>query len=264
MQANLEGNDVKYFAFGVPIMVALIVLGSVAMGAWLSNASHVPTEVRVAAASPSVNVNTPAPRVENNISAAVPNVSVNVPTQAAPVVNVTTAQPLVKFYDQGGVEKPEKFEPKAQEKPLAPAVVPVSAPDKQHSSSSPARIMSPIAPPKDEEATLDALYKNAEIYISAFCTKNGLQEDATGKKWEREWKDKVGDASEQVYINSWVVDHQNYFDMDKAKPEQVVEACRILLRYRDQNFAMLAALNKALMDSDNIRKTVAFLKAGPK
>lgn len=259
---NFDSKDGIWVLFLFPTMIAVMILGGVGVGHLITSRSQVPTKVEVAAASPRIDVNVPtaaAPRVE--VTSATPQVNIHVPNQLAPIVNVSTPPATVTVLDKREPDKQDKLK---AEKPLAPEpqVIPVSAPVKPDKTS-----MAPLPPlmPKEEDFTIESLYRNADTYIASYCQKNSIQKDAANKKWEEQWKDKVDKSnfSEQVYINNWVIDNRSYFDINKAKPEQIVEACRILLRYRDQNLAMLGAFNEVLT-AENIKKTVAFLAAGVK
>ncbi|HYG74270.1 MAG TPA: hypothetical protein VEK08_04620 [Planctomycetota bacterium] len=123
---------------------------------------------------------------------------------------------------------------------------------------------------KNEELSIDTLYACAEKYIETYCKRNNLDPVQEEKKWNRMWKASVEqaisdniDSSEQSYINRMVIAKRDYFNIERATPEKIVEACRIMLRYRDGQLAWLSAMREALTQ-DNLKKTVAFLSAGPK
>lgn len=258
MEVNkLEGREVLIIGFGGMMLVTLVVLSSIYVGHAITVVSNVPQPIHVMPAQPQVSVNVPnapAPRVE--VSAAAPAVNVHVPAQPAPVVNVSTPPATVTVIDQR--EKPKAEKPPA----VLPDPVPVSVPKPDKTSALPLS--------KEEEVTLDSLYKNAENYISSYCVKNGVNAEGESKAWTTKWLAKVETAvrdgsvsDEQAYINRYVVDNSSSFNMDKAPPDRVVEACRVLLRYRDARLTMLSAMNEALT-KENLKKTVVFLAAGVK
>jgi len=123
---------------------------------------------------------------------------------------------------------------------------------------------------RHEEMSLETLYGCAESYIRSYCKRNNLDTVTEEKKWNRTWKASVEqavsdniDSSEQSYINRMVIAKRDYFNIERASPEKIVEACRIMLRYRDGQLAWLSAMKEALTQ-DNLKKTVTFLSAGPK
>lgn len=125
-------------------------------------------------------------------------------------------------------------------------------------------------PLKAEDLSLDTLYACATQYIDAYCKKNGLSPASEERKWNKTWHASVEqaisdniDSTEQSYINRMVLAKRDYFNIEKASPEKIVEACRIMLRYRDGQLAWLSAMREALTE-DNLKRTVAFLSAGPK
>lgn len=133
-------------------------------------------------------------------------------------------------------------------------------------SAAPAKIEKPLA---DEEPTLDNLYARATQYIDRYCQKRGLDSNSEARRWNAMWRSNVEqaindniDSSEQSYINRIVIAKRDYFNMRSASPEKIVEACRILLRYRDGQLAWLQAMKDALTN-DNLRKTMVFLAQGP-
>jgi hypothetical protein len=147
-------------------------------------------------------------------------------------------------------EKPEKREapvpinPKVDPKPI-PAVV---------------------DPHSEAEPTVDELYMAAEKYIDTQCKKSGLDPVAENAKWLKLWQTRVADSGldEQRYLNDTVINSRDCFDVNKATPEKIVEACRLMLRYRDAKLQWLQALKDALAAPSAIQKTVAFLTSGVK
>jgi hypothetical protein len=127
------------------------------------------------------------------------------------------------------------------------------------------------ADPLGNEPSLDNLYAHATRYIDLYCHKHGLDPSNESRRWNSTWRSSVEqalsdnvDSSEQSYINRIVVAKRDYFNLGpgQASPEKVVEACRILLRYRDGQLAWLQAMKDALTN-ENMKKTMAFLAQGP-
>lgn len=121
-----------------------------------------------------------------------------------------------------------------------------------------------------QEVTLEALYGSAERYIEAFCRKKGLDAQAENRKWLRRWTSSLTqaikddtDGSEQSYINRILLAKRDCFNMDKTAPEKTVEACRIMLRYRDAGLSWPSALRNALTP-ELMLHTLQFLSAGPR
>jgi hypothetical protein len=119
-----------------------------------------------------------------------------------------------------------------------------------------------------ENPTIETLYTSAEKYIESYCVLHKLNPQVEAKKWNKDWCLKVEqamiddiDSSEQSFINRQVITKRDYFRLEKTTPEKVVEACRILLRYREAQLTWLQALQDA-MTQENLRKSVTFLAAG--
>lgn len=268
MQVNqLEGSEVRLYVFGIPIMTAVIVLASMFIGHVITTRSDRPTNVVVTPAVPKIDVNVPqgpAPRVE--VTAATPRVDVNVPQAAPPTIHVATPPAVVTVIREG--EKAEKIEkpaamPPVQAKPATVPVVPGPA-----STLAPEKKVEAQPAFRDDELTLDTLYCYAEKYIESYCKKNGLDVAAERERWNKKWQRSLDqaiadntDSSEQSFINRVAVEKRTCFDIEKATPEQVVEGCRIMLRYRDGKLAWLKAMQDAVT-SDNLKKTLVFLAAG--
>ncbi|HYG74269.1 MAG TPA: hypothetical protein VEK08_04615 [Planctomycetota bacterium] len=290
MEVNkLESKEVLIMLFGLPVMVTIIVLASIGVGHWVTTRSDRPTNVHVAAASPKVEVNVPqAPAPQVNVSSVPPNVDVKVPPAPPPTINVTTPPPVVTVVNRTEeraearpaakpAAKPEAKPAVAEPAPptTAPALIPVKAepakndPQPIKASYAP-ETSNPVQPTiwKDEDLTLDTLYKYAEKYIESYCQKRNLDPVAENKKWLNKWQQNVEqaikdntDQDEQSYINRIAITKRECFDIEKATPEKIVEGCRIMLRYRDGQFAWLQAMKDAVT-SENMKKTLVFLAAG--
>lgn len=266
MEVNkLEGKEVFILGFGGAGALTVIILSSMYFGHIISMKSNQQGPITVTAAAPHIDVHVPAQAApEIKVTAAQPRIDVNVPAQLPPVVNVSTPPATVTVLDKRDGDKKE-LEIQAVHAPAeAPKPIPVALPVKTEKTSSATTL------PIDEETSIDTLYKTAESYIASYCAKNKLDSAAENRKWNAKWQSRVEqaindntDSSEQNYINRTVIAERANFLMDKATPEQIVEACRLFLRYRDGGFTMLAAMNEALT-KDNLKKTVVFLAAGAK
>jgi hypothetical protein len=249
---NLEGREVMIIGFGGVILLTLVVLSSIYVGHAITSVSSVPQPVHVLPAQPAVSVNVPAqsvPKVEVTATSAAPKIDVHVPTQTAPVVNFTPPPAQITVVEREKQPAPEKpaapsISPKVDPKPVPAAV--------EHSEAK-------------EEYTVDTLYVCAERYIEMQCRKAGLDPVAENAKWLKHWQSRITDSGldEQELLNRSVVDNRDCFDVQKATPEKIVEACRLMLRYRDTKLQWLQALKDA-MTRENLQKTIAFLNTGGK
>jgi len=276
MEVNkLETREVLVMLFGFPVMVTTIVLASIGVGHLVTTRSDRPTNVTVSAATPKIDVNVPqGPVPQVNVSA--PRVDVNVPQMQPPAVNVTTPPAVVTVLDRRAEETepldatplhtlPNPADIKKGATPRthidAPKAIPVSAPAENNKTS-----VRPGA--TTEDLSLDTLYRYAERYVESYCKKNSLDAPVEMKQWNERWKQRVEqaiadgtDSSEQTFINRTVVAKRNCFDLEKASPEQIVEGCRIMLRYRDGQLAWLQAMKDAITQ-ENMKKTLVLLAAG--
>ncbi|HEY3319805.1 MAG TPA: hypothetical protein VGP72_04940 [Planctomycetota bacterium] len=191
------------------------------------------------------------------------------PAALAPASPIPTAPALVKVPEQ---PQPRKEAAPASKAAGAVAVppVPAAAPAKDVKPAKEPPKTDGVAPLKDEDLTLDTLYKYAEKYIESYCAKRSLDPVAEARKWNNGWKQNVEqslrdntDSDEQAYLNRTVIAKRDCFDIEKATPEKIVEGCRIMLRYRDGQFAWLQAMRDAVTN-ENMKKTLVFLAAGVK
>jgi len=306
MEVNkLESREVLTLLFGIPTMITLIVLASIGVGHWVTTRSDRPTNVTVAAAAPRIDVNVPqaaAPKIQ--VTATPPNIDVNVPQQAPPTINVSTPPAVVTIIGANEDKSPARLTSapvQIEDLPKAvPAVLKLQAPPATRpapeQSKAPAPDVKKIEPPnnsapagkpepakssennsvpalpsialREEDLSLDTLYKYAEKYVESYCHKNSLDAGAEAKKWTSRWNQSVEqamkdntDTDEQSYINRVVVQKRDCFDLDRATPEKIVEACRIMLRYRDGKLAWMKAMRDAITN-ENMKKTLAFLSSG--
>lgn len=287
MEVNkLESREVLIMLFGLPVMITLIVLVSIGVGHWVTTRSDRPTNVTVASAPPKIEVNVPqtqAPQV--NVSSSPAKVDVNVPSAPAPTINVTPPPAVVTVVQRHGPgEERAEASPAIQAKAAAkPAVKDIKDIVKEAPAPAPAPAKLPEAPQaikasyvpetkspalREEDLTLDTLYKYAERYIASYCAKRSLDVVGEAAKWETKWKQGLDQAmkdnidnDEQSYINRVVVAKRDCFDLERATPEKIVEGCRLMLRYRDGQLAWLQAMKDAVT-AENMKKTLVFLAAG--
>ena len=253
------------------------------------------------AAPPSVQIATQAPRVDVHVPVGpAPTVTVNTPPPLAPNITVNPPPASVTIIDRhdekqtpaGPFVPPEM--PKSATPNLSPKVDPaataVSTPadavvtqpeSTKQTPAAPATIPAAPAPKIDTpvkakaadavpaEPTLDNLYQCATRYIDLYCTKHGLDPLAETRRWNKTWQSSVEqsiadniDSGEQSYINRTVIAKRDCFNLATATPDKIVEACRILLRYRDGQLAWLQAMKDALTN-ENLRKSITLLAAGP-
>lgn len=290
-----EGSGrVLCLAFGLPLMTTAIVLGSMYVGHIITTQSDRPPKIDINVpqqappkvdinvpqqAPPNIEVSTTAPRVDVHVPAAPPPaVTVTAPATPAPNITVNPAPPTVTIIDRRDLDKiPEKEKTSGAAEKSTSAAEPPPASVAPAGPAKPAGnvtvpVLPPAGPPKsslDEDPTLETLYVCATQYIEAYCRKRGLDPSVEGKRWHDRWRANLDqavaeniDSGEQSYINRVVLTKRDYFDLDRATPEKIVEACRILLRYRDGQLAWLQAMKDA-MTKENLKKTVTFLAAGP-
>jgi hypothetical protein len=277
MEVNkLESREVMVMLFGLPVMVTVITLASIAMGHWVTARSERP--INVTAAAPRIDVNVPqqpAPNIQ--VSSAPPKIDINVPQATPPAINVSTPPAIVRVVHSNGTtsgEVDEKGTAPAEGGPLLPNIQqPIEV--LEGSSKSSLKDVKPMdahyksqAAVREEDLTLDTLYNYAEKYVNSYCRKNNLDPVLEQNRWLANWKrgldqaikDEI-DSGEQSYINRIVLIKRDCFDLEKATPEKIVEGCRLMLRYRDGRLAWLQAMKDAATH-DNLKKTLVFLAAG--
>jgi hypothetical protein len=271
--SKVESKEVMVMLFGLPVLVTVIILASIAMGHWVTTRSEKP--INVTAAMPRIDVNVPQQQPPSiQVSSAPPKIDINVPQAAPPAVNVSTPPAVVRVLHTNG-ETDEKGALPVDRRPMLPDIhQPIEVLEGASSKSSLKDIkpydahMRTMASVREDELTLDTLYKYAEKYVESYCRKNNLDPVAEQNRWLSNWKhgldqsikDEI-DTGEQSYINRMVLTKRDCFDLEKATPEKIVEGCRLMLRYRDGQLAWLQAMKDAATH-DNLKKTLVFLAAG--
>jgi hypothetical protein len=254
-----------------------------------------PPTVQVAAAAPKVDIHIPvgpAPTVNvNTPPLAPPNITVNPPAPNVTIIDrqiekpaekpaLAEAAPKVAAHASALKVEPaptavstpaDSVVPIETAKPSLPAAPPAAPPPAvgPKVEPTPAKAKAVEAAPPTPEPTIDNLYQYATRYVELYCTKHGMDPLAEARRWNKVWQAGVEqsisdniDSSEQSYINRIVIAKRDYFNLATATPDKIVEACRILLRYRDGQLSWLQAMKDALTN-ENLRKTMTLLAAGP-
>lgn len=278
MEVNkLEGKEVYILVFGGSAMLFCVVILAFFAGHWITAKSNVMPIVQVMSATPKIDVNVPPAQV--SVTTPQPRVDFNVPQGPIPIVNVTTPPAVVTVIEKehkeqriAEVKEQSKDVKQEQTKPAPvvspppaaapkPATVEAEKPNKTSVSEFKADF-------REEDLNMDTLYRYAEKYIDSYCKKNSLDSSRETTKWTKNWQQGLSqamndntDTNEQSYINRVVIQKRNCFDLEKATPEQIVEGCRLMLRYRDGQLAWLQAMKDAATN-ENLKKTLVFLAAG--
>lgn len=249
------------FIFGVPAMITLIILGSMIVfyfvGGSRQPVAQIAPPVHVSqvnsdevmqkmmkevpaiakALVPPVNVNVqPAevhvPETRVVLPEVQPRVFVSTPTQEAPQVNVSVA---------GGDGKTQTVT-KVVEK-IVEKEVPIY-----------------VATEDKAQLTIDDLYPIAERFVNEYYKKNNLDQTVETRKWMDNWNSRVREeGDEQRLANRVLIEKREGFNVEKARPDQVVDACRLMLRYRDAKLA-LPTLFKEYVTADALLKIKKYLE----
>lgn len=235
------------------ILLIMALLVGVFVGHELTLRSSIPVKVYVQPSSSEVNVKVPQSQPVVNVSAAAPEIKVMPATTTAPVVNVSTPPAVVNVIRENKAEAPDSNpKPKDGRVESNPRLL-EQAPDQPPTSS-------PFVPTKIED-----LYGLADKYISSYCMGQSIDEVEFRQKWLKKYLDGLetsmqdsNSTTEQRFLNSRVIAKRGCFNMEKASREEVVEACFLLLRYRDTNLVILSALRENATP-DMLMKAVAVL-----
>ena len=248
------------FIFGVPVMLTLIILGSMLVlylvGGLKGNKDYQASQAAgfrgdevvarvlermpefAKAFEPKVTVNVPnSPLPENRIMLPEmhPRIIVQNAPSEAPNVNVSITG--------GGDNKPQTIT-KVVEK-IVEREVPVYV-----ETADKAVIL------------ISDLYPFAEQFILDWCKKNSLDPKLEEKRWIEQWNSRVKeDGDEQRLANRVLIEKRDGFNVEKARTEQIVEVCRLMLRYRDARLAF-PPLFKEHISAANLVKVKRFLENG--
>jgi len=254
------------FIFGVPLMITTIILGSMIVFYFvggsrqtvLQNSQHVqnavpqtntaelvervmkdvPTLAKALVAPVNVNVQ-PAevkiPETKVVLPEVQPRFFVTTPHAEAPNVNVSVA---------GGIDGKTQTVTKVVEKIVEKEVpVYVDTADKA-------------------QLTMDDLYPLIDRFVAEHCKKNNLDPAVEDKRWQDAWNTRVKEeGDEQRLANRVLIEKRESFNVEKAKPEQVVDACRLMLRFRDGSLT-LPAIFKENISAASLVKVKKYLEAG--
>lgn len=243
-QITLEMNT-YVFIFGLPVLLTLIILGTVGVAYTVTKPNVMMPNVTVQAPKVEASLNMPpqpapvvnAPDVVVNVPPSRPNILVNQSPAAPPQVNVTV--PNAK---PGEVQVIEKVIEKTKTVPV------------------------PVYVDTAEQAvvTIQDVYRAAESYIADYCKHSGKNPEEESKKWLAAWTDRVKEAGdEQRLANEVLIQKRGGFDVSSAKSTEIVEVCRLMLRYRDAKLALPAVFKDALT-ADNLYKFKMALDEGVK
>lgn len=239
------------FIFGIPFLLAFIILSSVFVTYCVVKPTVMVPNLEV---TPKISLNAtmPTPNItieaKNPINVNVPpiqfptihvpqaRVTVNVPSTEPPKVNITMPEGK-----PGEVKTVEKVVEKRVEVPVS---VYVETADKA-------------------TVTLDDVINAADNYLVAHCKKSGKDPQVERKAWLSSWQSRVNDrgGDEQRLANEVLVDKRGAFDFVKAKADEVVYMCYLMLRYRDARLSVPSAF-KEVMTAENLVKFKTFLEKG--
>ena len=244
MRISLSVNS-YVFLFGLPVLLTLIILGTVAVSYVVTKPNVMMPNVTVQAPKIEASLNVPpqpapiinAPDVVVNVPPSRPNIMVNQSPAAPPQVNVTV--PNAK---PGEVQVVEKVIEKTKTVP-----VPVYVDTAERAT-----------------VTIQDVYRAAENYIADYCKHSGKDPEAESKKWLAVWSDRVKEAGdEQRLANEVLIQKRGGFDVSSAKSAEIVEVCRLMLRYRDAKLALPAVFKEAVT-AENLYKFKSALDEGVK
>jgi hypothetical protein len=231
--------------FGIPIMLTVIILGSMIVS-WI---------FRPAPVVPQIEVNVPPSNLKADITLPSQNVTYRAPDlhlsqspTKAPDVNITTPKadaPNITFMLQDGkkdgVQIIEKVVEKIKEVQIG---VYVDSLEKAN-------------------VTLKDVFPCCEEYINKWCVKNGKDIKAENKRWLDNWTSRVTErGNEQTLANEMLAEKREALNPEKSTPVNIVEMCRVMLRYRDAGLAV-PSLFKEYVTADNLLKLKASLERGP-
>ncbi|MBI3832517.1 MAG: hypothetical protein HY291_23545 [Planctomycetes bacterium] len=252
------------FIFGVPLMITTIILGSMIVFYFVGGSrQQAQVALPMHAQAPQVSTEEVVQRVMKEVpalaKALVSPVNVNVQPadvkvpetkvvlpEMQPRVYVTSAPqeaPNVNVSVAGGDGKSQtvtKVVEKIVEKEVA------------------------IYVPTEDKAqiTINDLFPIAERFVGDYCKKCNLDVAAEDRKWMDAWNSRVKEeGDEQVLANRVLIEKRESFNVEKAKPEQVVEACRLMLRYRDAKLS-LPTVFKENVTAGALLKIKRYLETG--
>lgn len=227
------------FLFGIPLLLTVIILGTlVASGSLIRQ-----PEIRVEAPRVEARITVPPATVNNTIHPSDVPVTVNVPAQS-PTVNVPRQEPSNISFNmpegKGQVQVIEKVVEKTRDVPVPVYVETI----------------------KKGAVTLADIFPVAEKYVEGWCVKNGKDAKAEAKRWMELWSGRVTErGDEQAVFTDALIEKRGGFDVAKAKPSEVVEVCRLMLRLRDAELS-IPSVFRDHVSAANLLAFKAFLERG--
>lgn len=235
--------------FGMPFLLTVMILGSVGLGAYCLNRTVVIPNLTVNPPHIEAKLNVPPPIV--NVKPSDVPITINVPPlelREMPGPNVSVTIPEGK---RGEVQIIEKVIEKRVEIPVDRIVE--------------KRVEVPIYVETAEQGavTIHDIFPLCEKYVEDYFTKTGRDPKTEQKKWLDGWSAKVAEiGDEQRVANDTMLNKRGALKIDTAKIEEIIEICRIMLRYRDAKLA-IPTIFKDSMTADNLWKFRNFLVKGP-
>lgn len=244
---KIEMNINSYIMlFGMPLMFTFIILGSVGLGAYCLNRSVVIPNLTISPPHIDAKLHVPPPIINNSVKP--PDVTVNVPPSNVlvkpemPASHVTVMMP---DNAKGQVQVVEKvIEKKVEVRVEVPVPIYVET--------------------RDQAAvTIQDIYPLCEKYVDEYFAKLGKDPKTEQVRWLEGWRSRVAEiGDEQRAANDIIITKRGAFKVDSAKVEEIIEVCRIMLRYRDAKLAIPTVFKEA-MTADNLYKLKVFLAKGP-
>lgn len=236
-----------FLLFGVPLLMTVIILGSVVVGGYFLGRSVIVPNLTINPPKVEASLNVPPPTINNMIKPSDVPVIVNVPpTNITVRNNLAEVQPptvhvTIPEGKQGQVQIVEKIVEKKVEVPV------------------------PIYVETADQAAVTILdiYPLCEKFIDEYISKLGKDPKIEQKRWLDLWNSKVAEiGDEQRAANESLINRRSAFKVDTAKTDEIVEVCRVMLRYRDAKLSIPSAF-KEVMTADNLFKLKNYLAKGP-
>ena len=257
------------FIFGVPAMITLIILGTIVVFYFVGSSHHATLALERATQQPRAQESNPflADQVLDKVMARLPEIAERIKPEV--YIKVEPAQVTIPEL------KPQFHMPEVHPKvivhnqaPEAPNVT-VSLEGGQAAPKTITKIVEkivektvPVYVETKEQAqlTMDDMYPIVERFLVEHCKRNQLDAKTEEKKWLESWQSRVKEeGDEQRLANRTLIEKRAGFDVEKAKPEQVVEICRLMLRFRDGQLA-LPAIFKEHVSAASLVKIKSFLE----
>ncbi len=246
MQISLKINS-YVFLFGLPLLLTVIILGTVGVSYVVTKPNVMMPNLTVQSPKVEATVNVPgqpapvvqAPDIVVNVPPSRPNIMVSQSPAAPPQVNVT-----VPDAKPGEVRTIEKIVEKTNPVPV-PIYIETADKDKA-------------------VVTIHDVYRAAEKYIEDYCQVSGKDPAKESERWLSVWNSRIKEnGDEQRLANDVLIQKRGGFDVAQAEPAEVVEVCRLMLRYRDAKLS-IPSVFKEVLTADNLYKFKTALDQGIK